>query len=234
MPSLLLSLTIGVAVIGIAITQFVDMDTVMMRFFRDVARNKARKRLYGDNQHALIPMLFGTEEMIEIPSHDENDESATTMTREELQYYRGQEEGRPLYLSIQNRIYDVSKGAKFYGPDKHYHLFVGTDASRAFATGCAKPECVSSDTTGLSEKEMKEIQRWIELYETHDKYTFIGYLVDDPVEAILEMDEQKENEEAASDAVNESDASITTEALREAEEASAKTTDNSEATDSST
>ncbi len=33
---------------------------------------------------------------------------------------------------------------------------------------------------------MKEIDRWVELYETHDKYTFVGYLVDDPVEEILE------------------------------------------------
>lgn len=36
-------------------------------------------------------------------------------------------------------------------------------------------------------QELKEIDRWLELYETHDKYTFVGHLVDDPVNDILEQ-----------------------------------------------
>lgn len=40
---------------------------------------------------------------------------------------------------------------------------------------------------------MKEIDRWVELYETHDKYTFVGHLVDDPVNDILEQVEDMDN-----------------------------------------
>ncbi len=42
---------------------------------------------------------------------------------------------------------------------------------------------------------MKEIDRWLELYETHDKYTFVGHLVDDPVNEILQQYEDDENAE---------------------------------------
>lgn len=43
---------------------------------------------------------------------------------------------------------------------------------------------------------MKEIDRWLELYETHDKYTFVGWLVDDPVNEVLDKIE-KEDEVAS-------------------------------------
>jgi len=48
---------------------------------------------------------------------------------------------------------------------------------------------------GLNEKELKEIDRWIELYETHDKYKFVGKLVDDVVEKVLEKEEEQQQEE---------------------------------------
>ncbi len=57
---------------------------------------------------------------------------------------------------------------------------------------------------------MKEIDRWLELYETHDKYTFVGHLVDDPVNDILqqyEEDDDAKNEGGGfdDDSKNESD-----------------------------
>ena len=44
---------------------------------------------------------------------------------------------------------------------------------------------------------MKEVDRWLELYETHDKYTFIGHLVDDPINDILEHIEEEDEAIAA-------------------------------------
>jgi len=43
---------------------------------------------------------------------------------------------------------------------------------------------------------MKEVDRWLELYETHDKYTFVGYLVDDPVDDIIEKIDDEDAEGA--------------------------------------
>lgn len=163
----------------------INLNHAAMRFFRDVSRSKARRRLHG-NKHALIPILLGVEEPYVPKSAEDLDaEESLTLTREELAEYDGFEEGTPLYLSISGRVYDVSKGEKFYGENGKYHGFVGTDATRAFATGCTREECISSSTEGLTESELREIDRWVELYETHDKYKFVGHLVDDPVNAIL-------------------------------------------------
>lgn len=192
---------------AVVASRFIDMNIVLMRFFRDLSRSKARKRLYGDNQHALMPMLLGREESIleDIYAKQREEEERLggnkfTMTAAELSAYNGalSDDGvttAPLYICIKGRIYDVTAGERFYGPDGKYHLFVGKDATRAYATGCLWDHCVSSSTEGLTEKEWKEIDRWLELYETHDKYTFVGYLVDDPVDKILELDELEELDE---------------------------------------
>jgi hypothetical protein len=183
------------------------MNKVLMRFFRDLARSKARKRLYGNNQHALIPMLLGREEPFPTKTDDDRyAENALTMTAAELATFNGissdsddsDEEGvitTPLYICITGRVYDVTAGAKFYGPGSKYHKFVAKDATRAFATGCLLEECISASTEGLTEQEFKEIERWLELYETHDKYTFVGYLVEDPVDKVILEGEQEEDED---------------------------------------
>lgn len=48
-----------------AYTMRQKVNVFLMRFFRDVSRYKSRKRLYG-NQAALMPILMGKEEPIEI------------------------------------------------------------------------------------------------------------------------------------------------------------------------
>ena len=183
----------------------IDINKVAMRFFRDVARTKARKRLYG-NEHALmLPMLLGKEEPYEelqakFAKEEQDDVELLYLTLEELSYYDGEiDEEAPIYLSINKRIYDVSTNRKYYGINGKYHLFVGKDATRAYATGCLDAtdtiNCVTSNTDGLSDKEFKEISRWMELYDTHDKYKLVGYLIDvDPVDAILQQDEKDEYE----------------------------------------
>jgi len=166
----------------------VDMNHAAMRFFRDVARSKARKRLHG-NKHALVPMLFGTEDPYIPKSLDDIEaEDALTLTVEELAFYDGFEEDTPLYLAINGRVYDVSAGGKFYAEGGKYHSFIGRDATRAFALGCTREDCISSETDDLTEDQWKEVNRWIELYETHDKYKFVGSLVENPVDIILERD----------------------------------------------
>ena len=195
----LITVAVFIALAGFLASR-VDMNIVLMRFFRDLARSKARKRLYG-NQHALlIPMLLGTEDFILNKTDDDKfaEKDALTMTATELATYTGEDDDdSPLYICISGRIYDVTAGERFYGVDGKYHLFVGKDATRAYATGCLEDndDCVTSSTDGLTETEFKEIDRWLELYETHDKYTFVGFLVDDPVDQLLEMEATEEGEE---------------------------------------
>ena len=152
----------------------------LMRFFRDVSRHKARKRLNHDS--ALTTIILGHEEILQVRDHDESGDSTSfTMTPDELATMNG-EDGRPLYLAICGRIYDVTSGKSFYGKGRSYFHFVGRDASRAFATGCTQPACLVPNLDGLSSEDLKEVNRWVELYEFHDKYTYVGRLVSaDPV-----------------------------------------------------
>jgi predicted heme/steroid binding protein len=57
------------------------------------------------------------------------------LTEEELKKYTG-EDGQPIYLAIDGKIFDVSASPAFYGPGGHYHHFVGKDATRAWVTEC--------------------------------------------------------------------------------------------------
>jgi len=146
----------------------------MMKLFRDLSRVKARRRRFGQ-KGALMPVLMGHEEALPIAD-------ATTglmMTLEELAEFDGRrlpdsDERALLYLAIHGRIYDVTAGMPFYGPGRSYHKLVGKDATRAFCTGCLELDCLISNTRGLTPKQLKEADRWIELYEHHDKYKLVG------------------------------------------------------------
>lgn len=54
----------------------------------------------------------------------------------ELAKYSGKDESKPILLAIQGRLYDVTRGKSYYGPNGGYHIFAGRDASRSFVTGC--------------------------------------------------------------------------------------------------
>ena len=132
-----------------------------MRFFRDLSRSKARRRLHTES--SLVTLMMGNEEILTVRDHDESgDGTAFTLTLEELAEKDG-ENGRPLYLSIRGRVYDVTKGRSFYGKGRSYHHFVARDATRAFATNCKQPACLISTLDGLSNQDKKEIDRWVEL-----------------------------------------------------------------------
>ena len=162
-----------------------QINFMMMRLFRDLSRAKARRRRFGQ-EGALMSVILKREEPLPL-----GDASAgLALTLEELSEFDGRElpessEGAraPLLLAIRGRIYDVSAGTAFYGPGRSYHKLVGKDATRAFCTGCLEPACLISSTDGLSEAQIKESERWIELYEHHDKYKLVGRLRPDVPEA---------------------------------------------------
>lgn len=177
----------------------------LMQFFRDLSRYKSRKRLYG-NSAALIPILMGQEEPVELLPQPGTEDF--TMTAEQLAEMDGRTEDTPIYLAISGNIYDVSAARKMYGPGGSYHGFVGRDSTRAYANGCLEEKCMTSSTEGLTENEMKQVTRWLELYHNHDKYKYVGRLVADPVDEVLkEIDlDAPSNEPNLEAVVNESTA----------------------------
>lgn len=99
----------------------------------------------------------------------------STMTREELRQFDGQD-GKPIYLAILGQIYDVSSSADFYGAGGPYEIFAGRDASRALATMSLDEESVESPSLeGLKKSQMDMLQQWHDRLSS--KYPQIGTLV---------------------------------------------------------
>ena len=204
---LLLAMLLAITAFGVALVASNDFSVArtattvnffLMKFFRDLSRAKARRRRFGQ-EGALMSVLLQREEPLPL-----GDASAgLALTAEELAEFDGRllpdsnGERAPLLLAIRGRIYDVSAGSAFYGPGRPYHKLVGKDATRAFCTGCLEPACLISNTQGLSDKQLKEAVRWIELYEHHDKYKLVGQLrlPDASVEAAEGMAEEGSLEE---------------------------------------
>lgn len=94
--------------------------------------------------------------------------------QEELLQYTGEDESKPILLGFRGNVYDVTKGARHYGPVRSawasscgrltlrvqkgaYHFFAGRDATRAFVTGCFKPECLVADIDDLTPEQVRII-----------------------------------------------------------------------------
>ncbi|SNX82819.1 related to Membrane steroid binding protein [Melanopsichium pennsylvanicum] len=95
----------------------------------------------------------------------------------------GDQEGSRILLSIDRKVFDVTKGKNFYGPGGPYGNFAGRDASRGMAkqsfdldmlTPLDRPIDKLEDLTPSEVKNMKE-------WEAHftGKYGIVGELVDE-------------------------------------------------------
>ncbi|KAH9943005.1 cytochrome b5 [Epithele typhae] len=118
-----------------------------------------------------------------------------------LATYDGTDPEKPIYLAIDGVVYDVSAGRATYGPGGSYHLMAGTDAARAYGTGCFKTHR-THDLRGLTESEMRGVEHWKKFYAESKKYARVGrvsHLAIDPASPVPEHCTPKKAE-AAKDA----------------------------------
>jgi len=100
------------------------INLFFMRVFRDIGRYKAYKRRYGENEYALSTFLLQRDDpLLGVSVANEGIDDLPVYSLDEL-YEMGnaddfeladENEPRQLLLSIFGRIYDVTKGVKFYG-----------------------------------------------------------------------------------------------------------------------
>ena len=178
---------------GVAIQLHKDqLNLFLMGVFRDIGRYKAYKRRYagGDQSMALMTFLLHNEgdPLMGLgllnDDNDENDDNVPTYTLEELWEYGNGHDDSSLLISIFGRIYDVSAGEKFYGPNGAYPLFPGHDVTYSLSTGCKT--CVkdtSKTADDLNPKQLDEGKRWLSFFQLHDKYAYVGKLDTHPMEA---------------------------------------------------
>jgi len=123
------------------------------------------------------------------------------MTLQQLRKFDGtQEDGRVL-CAINGRIFDVTKGKRFYGPGGPYSSFAGHDASRAlamFQTDLVKEEY--DDLSDLNSHQMESVKEW-EL-QLADKYDVVGRLLkpgEEPTNYSEDEDENDDKEKSKDD-----------------------------------
>jgi len=120
------------------------------------------------------------------------------MTLQELRKFDGtQEDGRVL-VAINGRIFDVTRGKRFYGPGGPYSSFAGHDASRAlamFQTDLVKEE--HDDLSDLDQSQMESIREWDA--QLSEKYDVVGKLLKPGEEPTNYSDEEDEKEEKSKD-----------------------------------
>jgi hypothetical protein len=188
-----------------------EVNMSLMRLFRDLSRYKARKRLYGD-KYSLVAIMTGEAPPLtfDYGAPGENGDGFT-MTPAELALMDGRTEETPIYLSIKGHIYDLSTARDMYGPEGSYKLLAARDSTLPFAYGCCEAKCMGkytgagktwySDTVvmKLTDEENKEVDSWVELYHTHDRYIYVGELVQDTIDQVLSKEEAEALEDEQMD-----------------------------------
>ena len=122
------------------------------------------------------------------------------VTQSELAQHVGQPAGSPIWISILGEVFDVTPGARHYGPDGGYHFFAGRDATRAFHTGDFIEEGLIDSVGGLSDSAMLSLHEWAQFYrgeksDEENQYKRVGFLVG----GYWYLEEQNEEEKDGKD-----------------------------------
>lgn len=97
------------------------------------------------------------------------------ITLQELGKHKGLEQGDKIYMAVDRRVFDISLGRDFYGPEGRYHLFAGRDCTRALALASFEEKHLVGDKTGLSIPQEMALDDWLDKLES--KYPIVAQLV---------------------------------------------------------
>jgi len=125
-----------------------------------------------------------------LPKHD--------MTLEELRKYDGKGADKRICIAILGKVYDCTKGHRFYGPGGPYAPLAGHDATRALAhfdVEAIKEEW--DDVSDLTPYQMSSVNEWMEQFS--ERYDYVGRLVrnaSDKNDTIGEEEEEETDKES--------------------------------------
>uniref|UniRef100_A0A4X1VEF4 Membrane-associated progesterone receptor component 1 n=2 Tax=Sus scrofa TaxID=9823 RepID=A0A4X1VEF4_PIG len=117
---------------------------------------------------------------------------------EQLRQYDGSRTPRIL-LAVNGKVFDVTKGSKFYGPAGPYGIFAGRDASRGLATFCLDKDALKDeydDLSDLNAVQMESVREWEMQFK--EKYDYVGRLLkpgEEPSEYTDEEDTKDHNKQ---------------------------------------
>jgi len=115
------------------------------------------------------------------------------MTLDELKNYDGKGADKRICIAILGKVYDCTKGHRFYGPGGPYAPLAGHDATRALAhfdVEAVKEEW--DDVSDLTPYQMSSVNEWKEQFS--ERYDYVGRLVRDSSEKQDSIGEEDEEE----------------------------------------
>lgn len=119
---------------------------------------------------------------------EEEKEPPRNFTVEQLSYFDGTKdeksktgEDKPVYLSVNGTVFDVSDGRNFYGPDGPYAAFAGKECGVALAKMSFDQQHLNdlAGVKNLNFGEKTELDGWIEKFTYYRNYPIMGRLVPD-------------------------------------------------------
>ena len=120
-----------------------------------------------------------------VPEKEEED-PPRNFTAEQLRYFDGAKdeksgEDKPVYLSVNGQVFDVSEGRDFYGPEGPYENFAGRECGVALAKMSFDTEYLDDleGCANLSASEITELEGWIDKFTYYRPYPIKGRLIPD-------------------------------------------------------
>ena len=113
-------------------------------------------------------------------------------TAKQLSYFDGKKDpktgdDKPVYLSVNGIVFDVSDGRNFYGPEGPYEAFAGHECGVALAK-MSFDKAHLDDLPGcknLNFGEKTELEGWVEKFQYYRNYPIKGRLVPDDSLSVL-------------------------------------------------
>jgi len=128
----------------------------------------------------------GASKQIEEEEEEEVPDPPRNFTITQLRHFDGTvdqrtDEKKPVYLSVNGTVFDVSNGRDFYGPGGPYEVFAGRECGAALATMSFDEKLLDdvSACENLGVGDRNELQNWMEKFEHYRCYPIKGKLVPD-------------------------------------------------------